>query len=85
MTDLSNADNQDVERWANNRVENIRLPFRRRERAAMRFQQLKSLQKFTPVYVNVQNDLNLEHHFTDKQIYKTRRPAAVTEWQHFVA
>jgi putative transposase len=37
MTEIGNADRQEVGRWANNRVENSHLPFRRRERAMLRF------------------------------------------------
>ena len=44
-----NADKQEVGRWANNRVENSHLPLRRRERAMLRFRQMKSLQKFASV------------------------------------
>jgi putative transposase len=46
MTELGNAEKQEVGRWTNNRVENSHLPFRRRERAMLRFRQMKSLQKF---------------------------------------
>lgn len=46
MSELGNAAYQDVGRWANNRVENSRLTFRRRERAMLRFRQMKLLQKF---------------------------------------
>lgn len=34
---------EEVGRWANNRVENSHLPFRRRERAMLRFRQMKTL------------------------------------------
>ena len=46
MKELGNAEKQEVGRWANNRVENSHLPFRRRERAMLRFRQMKTLQKF---------------------------------------
>jgi putative transposase len=46
MNELGCANNQEIGRWANNRVENSHLPFRRRERAMLRFRQMKSLQKF---------------------------------------
>ena len=46
MTELGNCDKPEVGRWANNRVENSHLPFRRPERAMLRFRQMKSLQKF---------------------------------------
>ena len=46
MKELGNTGKQDVGRWANNRVENNQLPFRRGERAVLRLRQMKSLQKF---------------------------------------
>ena len=48
MRDLRNLDRREMERWLNNRAENSHLPFRRRERAMLRFRQIKSLQKFAP-------------------------------------
>ena len=33
ISELGNSDKQEISRWANNRVENSHLPFRRRERA----------------------------------------------------
>jgi putative transposase len=53
MNELGNAEEQEVGRWANNRVESSLLPFRRRERAMLRFRQIKSLQKFASVRANV--------------------------------
>ena len=37
MREIGNVDRQEVGRWANNRAENSHLPFRRRERAMLRF------------------------------------------------
>jgi putative transposase len=37
--------------------ENSLLPFRRRERAMLRFRQMKTLQKFASVHANVANQL----------------------------
>jgi putative transposase len=54
MNDLGNAHKQEVGRWANNRVENSHLAFRRRERAMLRFR-MKSLQKFDSVHANIHN------------------------------
>jgi putative transposase len=85
MIDLGNAEKQEVGRWANNRVENSHLPFRRRERAMLRFRQMKSLQKFASVHANVHNHFNLERHLTDRETYKTRRSAALAEWQNLMA
>ena len=80
MNELGNAEKQEVGRWANNRVENSHLPFRRRERAMLRFRQMKSLQKFVSVHANVHNHFNLERHLIDRQSYKERRSAALAEW-----
>ena len=85
MSELGNSDKQEVGCWANNRVENSHLPFRRRERAMLRFRQMKSLQKFASVHANVHNHFNLERHLIDRQTYKTRRSAALAEWQSLMA
>jgi len=50
MKDLGMTDRQEVGRWKNNRVENSHLPFRRRERAMLRFRRMKTLQKFASVH-----------------------------------
>ena len=46
MRELGNVERREMGRWLNNRAENSHLPFRRRERAMLRFRQMKSLQKF---------------------------------------
>ncbi len=66
MDQLGCRDRQEVGRWANNRVENSHLPFRRREQAMLRFRQMKTLQKFASVH----NHFNLERHLTDRQTYR---------------
>ena len=85
MTELGNTGKREVGRWANNRVENSHLPFRRRERAMLRFRQMKSLQKFASVHANVHNHFNQERHLVDRQTYKERRSAALAEWQSLMA
>ena len=85
MTELGNSKKREVGRWANNRAENSHLPFRRRERAMLRFRQMKSLQKFAAVHANVHNHFNQERHLVDRQTYKLRRSAALAEWQSLMA
>ena len=85
MKVLGNTAKQEVGRWANNRVENSHLPFRRRERAMLRFRQMKSLQKFASVHANVHNHFNQERHLVDRQTYKGRRSAALAEWQSLMS
>ena len=85
MSELGNAEKQEIGRWANNRAENSHLPFRRRERAMLRFRQMKSLQKFASVHANVHNHFALERHLVDRTTYKERRSAALAEWQTLAA
>ena len=85
MRDLGNLDRREMGRWLNNRAENSHLPFRRRERAMLRFRQMKTLQKFAAVHANVHNHFNSERHLVDRQTYRTRRSAALAEWQSLMA
>ncbi len=85
MRELSNTGKQEVGRWANNGAENSHLPFRRRERAMIRFRQMKSLQKFASVHANVHNHFNSQRHLVDRETYKTSRSAALAEWQNLMA
>ena len=81
MRDLGSQEKQEVGRHANNRAENSHLPFRRRERAMLRFRRMKTLQKFASVHANVHNHFSLERHIVDRQTFKERRSAALAEWK----
>jgi len=81
MTELGNAEKQQIGRYANNRAENSHLPFRRRERAMLRFRQMKSLQKFASIHASLHNHFAQERHLVDRQTFKERRSAAWAEWQ----
>jgi putative transposase len=85
MNDLGNAEKQEVGRWANNRAENSHQPFRRRERAMLRFRQMKTLQKFASVHASIHNLFNLERQLVDRETYEARRSAALAEWQSLAA
>ena len=62
LKEVGAADLQETGRWANNRAENSHLPFRRRERAMLRFRRMRSLQKFAAVHASVYNHFNQERH-----------------------
>src|SRR5665647_230591 len=85
MRELGNLDRREMGRWLNNRAENSHLPFRRRERAMLRFRQMKSLQKFASVHASLHNHFNSERHLVDRQTFKARRSAALAEWQSLMA
>jgi putative transposase len=85
MNEIGNADRREVGRWLNNRAENSHQPFRRRERAMLRFRRMKTLQKFASVHGTVHNHFNQERHLTDRQTFKANRSAALAEWKSLVA
>ena len=85
MRELGNLHRQEMGRHLNNRAENSHLPFRRRERAMLRFRQMKSLQKFASVHDSLHNHFNQERHLVSRQVYKQRRSAALAEWQMIAA
>jgi putative transposase len=85
MDEIGNADRQEVGRWINNRAENSHQPFRRRERAMLRFRRMKTLQKFASVHGTAHNHFNQERHLTDRQTFKANRSAALAEWKSLIA
>ena len=85
MRELGNLESRAMGRWLNCRGENSHLPCRRRARAMLRFRQMKSFQKFASVHTHVHNHFNLERLLIDRETYKTRRSAALPEWQNLLA
>ena len=85
MKDLGNEDRRKMGRWLNNRAENSHLPYRRRERAMLRFRRMKTLQKFASIHASVYDHFNSERHLIDRQTYKLRRSVALAEWQTLMA
>ena len=76
---------QDTGRWVNNRAENSHLPFRRRERAMLRFRLMRSLQKFASVHASVSNHFNRERSLSSRNLFKLNRTAALAEWRGLCA
>jgi len=70
---------QKTGRWMNNRAENSHLPFRRRERAMLRFRRMRTLQKFASVHASVSNHFNQDRSLSSRQNFKLNRAAALTE------
>jgi len=82
MSQLGCKAKQEVGRRADNRVENSHLPFRRRERAMLRFRQMRALRKFASVHADVHNHFDQERHLIDR---KAHRSAASAGWQNLMA
>jgi putative transposase len=85
MKVVGNADRQETGRWLNNRAENSHLPFRRRERAMLRFRRMRSLQKFAAVHASVYNHFNQERTLSSRPNFKLNRAAALAEWRGLCA
>jgi putative transposase len=85
MKEIGNADRQETGRRLNNRAENSHLPIRRRERAMLRFRQMKTLQKFSAVHAAFHNHFNQDRHLISRDDYKDRRSAALAEWKILAA
>ena len=80
MKAIGSAKKQETGRWLNTRPENSHLPFRRRERAMLRFRQMRSLQKFVTVHSSVHNHFNQERHLYSRINFKLNRAVALAEW-----
>ena len=85
MKVIGNADRQETGRWVNNRAENSHLPFRRRERAMLRFRRTATLQKFVSVLASNQNHFNKERHLYSRANFKLNRAAAIAEWHQLLS
>jgi len=79
MMIIGNADRQEIGRWVNNRAENSHLPFRRPERAMLRFRRAKTLQKFVTIHASIQYHFNQERHLYSCINFKLNRAAALAE------
>ena len=85
MKVIGNERRQEVGRHLNNLVENSHLPFRRRERAMLRFRQMRSLQKFVSVHSSVHNHFNHQRNIERRTRFKDLRAAALLEWRELLA
>jgi putative transposase len=81
LKQIGAADREETGRWTNNRAENSHLPFRRRERAMLRFRRMRSLQKFAAVHASVHNHFNQERSLSTRPNFKLNRAAALAEWR----
>ena len=81
LREIGAVDRQETGRWLNNGAENSHLPFRRRERAMLRFRRMRSLQKVAAVHASVSNHFNQDRSLSSRDVFKTNRAAALAEWR----
>jgi transposase-like protein len=65
----------------NNRVENSRLPVRRRERKMQRFKSPGSAQRFLSVHAAVHETFNVQRHHTSCRTLRVFREEAFRTWR----
>ena len=85
LKELGRGDDREMGRWMNNRAENSHLPFRRRERAMLRFRRMRTQQKFASVHASLHNHVNLERSITSRDHYRANRVASLAEWRGLLA
>ena len=85
MKIIGNEARQDTGRWLKNRAENSHQPFRRRERAMIKFRSTKSLQKFVSIHSSIQNHFNQERHLINRKDFELKRKMALVEWRQLAA
>ena len=85
MKEIGNKDRQEVGRHMNNRAENSHLPFRRRERAMLRFRRMRSLQKFVAIHSSVHNHFNHQRNIESRTKFKELRNVALLQWRELIA
>jgi putative transposase len=68
MREIGNVERREVGRHLNNRAANSHLPFRRRERAMLRFRRMSSLQRFCSTHASIQNHFNVQRHLKTRSI-----------------
>jgi putative transposase len=81
LKELGIGDRQETGHWGNNRAKNSHQPFRRLERAMLRFRRMRTLQKFASVH----NHFNQELSHYSRPDFKANRPAALAEWRQLFA
>ena len=85
LRDVGMVDRQETGRGENNRAENSDLPFRRRERAMLRFRRLRTLQTFASARALVRNHFPSERRLQNRNTFKQIRAAALAEWRCLLA
>src|SRR3546814_4275655 len=77
MNRIGNAAVQACGRWLNNRDENSRQPFRRREGAMAKFRDVKTLQRFASSQASIHNYFALNCHPATRPTFQPTRSAAL--------
>ena len=64
----------------NNRIENLHLPVRRRERKMQRFKSQGQAQRFVSTHSAIYNSFAVQRHLVSRKTMRSFRAAAFAEW-----
>ena len=81
MKELGNEGKQQTQQYLDNQAESSHQPFRRRERAMLRFRRMPHLQKSTSTQATIHNHFNVQRHLSSRPIFKANRESALQEWR----
>ena len=85
MKVIGSTDKQETGRWLNNRAENSKQSFRRKEREMICFRRMRTLQKFVAVHASIHNHFNQDRSLSQRDHFKANRTAALAEWRGLCA
>ena len=85
MKVIGNADLQVTKQWLHTCAENSHQPFRRRERAMLKFKSFATLQRFVSVHSSVHNHFNHDRQLNPRATFKENRSKALAKWRQLAA
>ena len=85
LIDLGRGNDREMGRRLNDRAENSRLPFRRHDRAMLRFRRMQRFQTFAAAHASAHNHFPTGRHIQDRNTYRQPRAAARMEWRGLLA
>ena len=85
MKVFGNEARQETGLWLNNRAENSHQPFRRRERAMVKFRSVKSLLKFVSAHASIDSHFNRGRRLNPRDDFKKNRATTLAEWRQLAA
>ncbi|MEO0883460.1 MAG: hypothetical protein AAFY34_12145 [Pseudomonadota bacterium] len=84
MKEIGNVAHVEVDRHLNTRAKNCLLPFRRREKAILRFRRMRSLQKSTSMHSSVYNHFNHQRNIESRAKFRSLRDPALPKWRELI-
>lgn len=81
MKVIGNLGKQEAGRLLNNGAENSYLPFRRRDRAMLRFRRMRTVQKYLCVHSSARDHFKRQRYLYSRKNFKLNHAGALAEWR----